>query len=371
MGNLKSIGLFFLAAFATTQVAAKSDVLDLVPSNFDDVVLKSGTPTLVEFFAPWCGHCKNLAPTYEELAQSFAASKGKVQIAKVDADAEKSLGKRFGVQGFPTLKWFDGKSDKPIDYEGGRDLDSLAGFITEKTGVKPKRKLAAPSNVVMLSDSTFSKTIGGDKNVLVAFTAPWCGHCKSLAPIWEDLAQTFALEDDVIIAKVDAEAENSKTTANDQGVQSYPTIKFWAKGQSKPEDYNGGRSEADFVKFLNEKTGTQRAAGGGVDATSGTIAALDAIVVKYTGGASLSDAAAEIKKEAEGLKDAAQVKYAQYYIRVFDKLSKNNDFASKELARLDGMLKKGGLAPAKLDELTRKTNVLRKFVEKVTGKDEL
>ncbi len=168
---LKALAL----AGLTGLVAAKSAVLDLIPKNFDDVVLKSGKPTLVELFAPWCGHCKNLAPIYEDLAQVFASS-GKVQIAKVDADAEMDLGKRFGVQGFPTLKFFDGKSKEPVDYSGGRDLDSLSAFITEKTGVKAKRKVTPPSNIIMLTDETFSKTIGGDKNVLIAFTAPWCGR---------------------------------------------------------------------------------------------------------------------------------------------------------------------------------------------------
>lgn len=168
---LKSFVLTGLAAV----VAAKSAVLDLIPSNFDDVVLKSGKPTLVEFFAPWCGHCKTLAPIYEELAATFAFSKD-VQIAKVDADAQKDLGRRFGVQGFPTLKWFDGKSDKPTDYNSGRDLDSLTNFITEKTSVKPKRKLEMPSQVEYLNDKTFKETVGSDKNVIVAFTAPWCGR---------------------------------------------------------------------------------------------------------------------------------------------------------------------------------------------------
>ena len=156
--------------------ASASAVLDLIPSNFDDVVLKSGKPALVEFFAPWCGHCKNLAPVYEELAGVFESSKDKVSIAKVDADAEKELGKRFGVQGFPTLKWFDGKSEKPEDYNGGRDLESLQEFVAGKTGIKVKAKKQAPSTVKMLTDATFKSTVGKDKDVLVAFTAPWCGR---------------------------------------------------------------------------------------------------------------------------------------------------------------------------------------------------
>ena len=166
---------FAVAAFAAV-AAAKSAVLDLTPANFDEVVLKSGKPTLVEFFAPWCGHCKTLAPIYEELATAFEYAKDKVQIAKVDADAEKTLGSRFGIQGFPTLKWFDGKSDKPEDYSSGRDLEALSSFIAEKTGIKLKKKAETPSSVEMLNDKSFYEAIGKEKNVLVAFTAPWCGR---------------------------------------------------------------------------------------------------------------------------------------------------------------------------------------------------
>jgi protein disulfide-isomerase A6 len=151
-------------------------VLDLSPGNFDDVVLKSGKPALVEFYAPWCGHCKNLAPVYEELATVFQYATDKVSIAKVDADNHKSLGQQFGVSGFPTLKWFDGKSDKPTDYSGGRDLESLKNFITEKTSLKPKVKGKLPSQVVYLNDKTFPEKVGKDQDVLVAFTAPWCGR---------------------------------------------------------------------------------------------------------------------------------------------------------------------------------------------------
>ena len=163
-----------LAGLSSVAVA-QSAVLDLIPANFDKIAI-GGKPALVEFFAPWCGHCKTLAPVYEELAKNFEFAKDKVAIAKVDADSEKSLGKRFGVQGFPTIKYFDGKSEKPEDYNGGRDLESLSEFITKKTGIKPKKAKTPPSEVVMLTDTSFKEHIGGDKDVLVAFTAPWCGR---------------------------------------------------------------------------------------------------------------------------------------------------------------------------------------------------
>ena len=163
-----------LPAFASAEA-----VLDLTPSNFGDVVLKSGKPALVEFFAPWCGHCKNLAPVYEELATVFQYATDKVTVAKVDADQHKSLGKDYGVSGFPTLKWFDGKSNKPTDYSGGRDLESLTKFITEKTTLKPKIKGKLPSQVVYLNDQSFKQKVGKDQDVLVAFTAPWCGRTFS------------------------------------------------------------------------------------------------------------------------------------------------------------------------------------------------
>jgi len=177
------LSCLLLTSLALLNVAnAGSAVLDLIPDNFDNVILKSGKPGLVEFFAPWCGHCRNLAPIYEELAQAFEFASDKVSISKVDADEHKSLGKRFGVQGFPTLKWFDGKSDVPEDYQGGRDLESLTSFITEKTGIRPKSKKVAPSQVEMLTDTTFKTKIGGEQHVLVAFTTPWCGRAFNPFP---------------------------------------------------------------------------------------------------------------------------------------------------------------------------------------------
>lgn len=124
--------------------------------------------------------CKTLAPIYEELATTFQSQASKLVIAKVDADEHKDLGRKFGVQGFPTIKFFDGKSDKPQDYSKGRDLESLTSFITDKTGIKAKAVGKVASKVVMLNDKKFNQTIGSEKNVLVAFTAPWCGRTYTL-----------------------------------------------------------------------------------------------------------------------------------------------------------------------------------------------
>ncbi|KAL7903533.1 thioredoxin-like protein [Trichoderma sp. SZMC 28014] len=351
--------------------AASSAVIDLIPSNFDKLVF-SGKPTLVEFFAPWCGHCKNLAPVYEELAKTFEFAKDKVQIAKVDGDSERDLGKRFGIQGFPTLKFFDGKSKEPVEYNSGRDIESLTSFITEKTGIKPKKKKAdEPSDVAHLDNKSFYETIGGDKNVLVSFTAPWCGHCKNLAPTWEQVAHDFANDANVVIAKVDAEGENSKEVAQEQGVKSYPTIKFFPAGSKEPVAYEGGRQEIDLVNYINDKAGTFRTEGGELNDKAGLVPSLDAIVTKFLGGVSLAEATKEVKAGVAKLNNSVEAKAAEYYVRVFDKLSKSEQFAAKELTRLQGILAKGGLVAGKRDEIQIKVNVLNKFAAKPEAKDEL
>jgi protein disulfide-isomerase A6 len=122
-----------------------------------------------------------MAPTYDTLGTAFAHASSDVLIAKVDADAHKELGKRFGVQGFPTLKWFDGKSEKPEDYNGGRELDDMAKFVEGKTKLKAKVK-KTESNVVMLNDAKWNSSVGAARGAFVAFTAPWCGRKWSDAP---------------------------------------------------------------------------------------------------------------------------------------------------------------------------------------------
>jgi protein disulfide-isomerase-like protein len=85
--------------------AAKEHAVVLDSSNFDRIVLDSSKDVLVEFYAPWCGHCKSLAPVYEKVAEHLA-DESSVVVAKLDADKWKDLGQRFDVKGFPTIKFF-------------------------------------------------------------------------------------------------------------------------------------------------------------------------------------------------------------------------------------------------------------------------
>lgn len=150
-------------------------------------------------------------------------------------------------------------------------------------------------------------------------------------------------------------------------MKSYPTIKYFPRGSTTPEPYEGGRSEKDLLNFMNEKAETHRAIGGGLDAKAGIITSLDAIVGKLTAGGSLASGSEEATKAAKGLKD----KYAEYYLKVFSKLENSQGYAEKELARLEGMIKKGGLAPEKLDDLVSRSNILRTFTAKADEKEEL
>ena len=87
-----------------------------------------GKDTFVKFYAPWCGHCKRLSPTWNELADSYKYDEN-VMVAKYDATANENEG--VDIRGYPSLKFYKAGSDEAIDYQGKRDLESFQVFINE------------------------------------------------------------------------------------------------------------------------------------------------------------------------------------------------------------------------------------------------
>ena len=351
-------------------VTREGNVVVLTGNNFHSVI-DGSKPALVEFYAPWCGHCKNLAPIYEELGAAFAHAEDKVIIAKVDADSRRDLGAEFGVAGFPTLKWFPkGVTSKEgvEDYSGGRDLDSLAKFVSEKSGVRIK---VEKSDVTVLTTQNFHQVaLDPKKNVLVEFYASWCGHCKNLAPIYEKVAHVFANEPNCEVAKIDADLEKAIGTEYD--IAGFPTLKFFPAGESEPIPYEGPRSEAGFVEFLNKHCGTHRLVDGGLAPHAGRIAASDVLAIKFAKITNKEQREA-IHLEAATLAKEIQGQYANYYAKVMEKIITHTDsFLSKEKARLEKVMKSNTVTSVKLDDFTIRQNILAAFDKKAQPvKDEL
>jgi protein disulfide-isomerase A1 len=113
------------------QFEREDEVIVLTDSNFDAVIAENDI-ILVEFYAPWCGHCKSLAPEYASAAKTLAALNPPINIAKLDATAHEKAAKKFDIKGFPTLKLFKSGSDS--SYEGGRTAADIVSFMKKKSG---------------------------------------------------------------------------------------------------------------------------------------------------------------------------------------------------------------------------------------------
>jgi len=465
--KLMVVVLACLAVLGNAEITEEEGVLVLTTDNFEGAI-KDNQFILVEFYAPWCGHCKALAPEYAKAATQLKEAGSEIKLGKVDATVETKLGEQFEVRGYPTLKFF--KSGTPLEYGGGRQAADIVNWLNKKTG-PPAKALATGDELKAFTDSadvvlvgffadaesaaaktfleaagvieeapcgivtdatiaaankvegdavvlfkkfdegrndltadltvdsikahltanmlplgveftqeTAQKIFGGEvknhlllfvskisaefekiladykevaksfkskvlfiyvdidnpendrileffglkkeqcptirlinlgeemtkyqpetlnllpagieafvsdylegklkpflmsedvpedwdknpvkvlvgknfhevamdktKDVLVEFYAPWCGHCKQLAPIWDELGEKFKDHENIVVAKMDSTANELEEVK----VHSFPTIKFFPAGEeSSIVDYNGGRTLDDFVKFL-------------------------------------------------------------------------------------------------------------------------
>jgi len=227
---------------------------------------------IILILAPWCGHCKSLAPEWEKAANALKAI---VRVGAVDMDAEPSVGSPYNIRGFPTIKFFGDNKGSPLDYNGARTAREIVQYAFQQAkaiadrrlsggssssssgkssgGKKQEAKYNTDKDVVVLEDSNFEDVILKSKDMwLVEFYAPWCGHCKKLEPEWNQAASE--LKGKIKLAKLDATVH--QRVANKFGIRGYPTIKIFppgAKSDKSVEDYEGPREASGIVSFAIDK----------------------------------------------------------------------------------------------------------------------
>ncbi|KAI9895723.1 hypothetical protein PsorP6_003741 [Peronosclerospora sorghi] len=234
--------------------------------SFRESVEEDSGLWLVEFYAPWCGHCQELAPDYKKAAKAL---EGVVKVGAIDCQEHEEFIQMFQVEGFPTIKIFGEDKTRPMTFDGEHTAQGIvdAALMASRRmvkgrlsdGTEKKRKKSSSkskkeasigkSSVITLTDKTFDDMVLNSGDVwLVEFYAPWCGHCQALAPEWEQAASD--LNGFVKVAAIDATVNEAKTT--EYGIQGFPTIKVLGPNAMGPEDadvYTGERTASAITEF--------------------------------------------------------------------------------------------------------------------------
>ena len=196
------------------------------------------------------------------LFREFARDNQKENLVYTYSAVTTGFGKRLaeyiGVKEGPTARLVTFKGKNLVKYIiDDLSLEGLKKAIEDfKTGnLTPHYKSAAapvkndePVKVVV--GDTFEDMVLNDKYVLLEAYAPWCGHCKKLAPIYDELAEKLAGDEEIVIAKMDA-TENEHPL---MPVSGFPTIRLFKPNSRSPVDYSGDRSLKDLVQFLEKQT---------------------------------------------------------------------------------------------------------------------
>lgn len=203
-------------------------------------------------------------PTVKVFSEVANEWKGQVLVVNVPSSEEKVLD-FFGIktEDLPVMILADMGGEgqmKKYPYSGAISQPEVSSFLSKyfEGGLEPtlKSEVVLPEDttgdVVILKGSSFNDlVINNTKDVLVEFYAPWCGHCKKLEPTWNALGAALKKSKDVVIAKMDATANEIDVKGVE--VRGYPSI-FFFKGsdKSKPVKYESGREVSDFIQYLKE-----------------------------------------------------------------------------------------------------------------------
>lgn len=224
-------------AQAESLYSKKSGVLNLAGTDYDRVIAKSNYTSIVEFYAPWCGHCKNLKPAYEKAAQSLAGI-AKVAAVNCDDEVNKPFCGQMGVQGFPTLKIVrpGKKAGRPIvePYDGPRSAKAIVDAVKDKV----------PSIVKKVTDKNLDEWLqenkDGAKAILFSEKGVVSATLKALAIDFAGI---------VSVAQV---KKTEKAAVDKFGITDYPSLVLLPAGSGDPIKHKGKVEKAAMVEFLSQ-----------------------------------------------------------------------------------------------------------------------
>ncbi|KAL6204829.1 hypothetical protein ACLB2K_022096 [Fragaria x ananassa] len=206
----------------------EKDVVVLKGANFSETIKKNRF-VLVEFYAPWCGHCQALAPEYAAAATELKG--GDVILAKVDATEENELSQEYDVQGFPTLFFFSDGVHKP--YTGQRTKEAIVTWIKKKTG-------PGIANVTTVEDA---------ERILTSETKFVVGFLNSLVgPESDELSAASRLDDDVNFYQT-VDPKVAKLFHIDSDVKR-PALVLIKKEDEKLSHFDGKFDKSAIAEFV-------------------------------------------------------------------------------------------------------------------------
>jgi len=230
----KVYSLMSVVAFAALLVAS-SDVLEYKDSNFDSNI-KQHELALAEFYAPWCGHCKKLAPEYEKAATILKANDPPVALIKVDCTAETKTCGKYDVNGYPTLKIF--KHGEPTEYNGPRDADGIVKYLRSKAGPTVREINTIEEAEKFLSNSEHS--------IFGLFSSPKTLLATEFSKVADALAEEFRF------AATSSPDVLAKYNHKDQ-VVIYQPPRLQVKLESTENVYTGEASKDKIKEFIQSE----------------------------------------------------------------------------------------------------------------------
>jgi len=225
--------LIFIAMLI--QALSASDVIELKDSNFDSKIGQHDV-ALVEFYAPWCGHCKRLAPEYEKAATELKNNDPPVALVKVDCTVETKVCGKYGVNGYPTLKIFK-SGEMASDYNGPRESDGIVKYMRTKAGPTAKE-------LVTLADA--EKFLAHNDHSIVAFSASGSTLLTEFKKVADQLAENYRFA-------YSSSPEVLAKYSHDEKVVIYQPPRLQVKLESAENVYSGDATANKIKSFIQNE----------------------------------------------------------------------------------------------------------------------